>query len=133
MLLLDVKGAYDHVSSKQLLRVMRKLGIPSQILDWTKLFLENRKISLAFDGEKEEPNSIRTGIPQGSPISPILFLIYMRFLFQETKTQFPTLRIPSYVDDIAIIAKGTIQENCQILERACTLFFSWAKENEVAF
>ena len=43
--------------------------------------MSDRKIALAFDAETGPETAIEVGIPQGSPISPILFLIYIRFLF----------------------------------------------------
>ena len=77
---LDVKGAFDHVSVYQLLRICNKLGLPKSLIKWIYLFMSNRKILLAFDGETSQEIPIKIGIPQGSPISPILFLIYVRFL-----------------------------------------------------
>jgi hypothetical protein len=57
----------------------------------------------------------RNSIQQGSPVSPILFLIYIRFLFEEIKDI--RIRIPSYLDDIAILAKSeSLENNYQILE-----------------
>ena len=48
-------------------------------------------------------------------MSLILFLIYIRFLFKETNNIM--IRIPSYVDDIVILAKSeSLENNCQILE-----------------
>jgi retron-type reverse transcriptase len=77
--------------------------------------MSNKYIQLAFDGEKSEKTAIDTGIPQGSPVSPILFLIYIRFLFEETNNI--KIRIPNYLDDIAILAKSeSLENNYQILE-----------------
>jgi retron-type reverse transcriptase len=71
--------------------------------------MSNRYIQLAFDGEKTEKTAIEIGILQGSPVSPILFLIYIRFLFEEIKDI--RIRILSYLDDIAILAKLESLEN----------------------
>ena len=62
-LMLDVKGAFDHVSTNQLLKIMTKLQLPKQVQSWTKSFLEKRKAGLAFDGEKQEIQDIRIEIP----------------------------------------------------------------------
>jgi hypothetical protein len=51
---LDVKDAYNYVSIKQLLNVMKKLHLSSQILEWVKQFMKNRSIELAFDDKKQE-------------------------------------------------------------------------------
>ena len=76
-------------------------------------------MALAFDGEKKEMQSVETGIPQGSPISPILFLIYIRPLFDRLKSKFPTLSTPSYIDDMGLIYTGkTIKTNVRALKEA---------------
>ena len=77
--LLDVKGAFDYVSVYQLIHIVTRMHLP-QIISWVKCFMSQRSVSLAFDGKKHQMRQIDTGIPQGSPISLILFLIYIRFL-----------------------------------------------------
>jgi len=51
-LLLDVKGAFDHVALEQLVKILIKQKIPINLINWVKCFLQNRVIGLAFDGER---------------------------------------------------------------------------------
>ncbi|SLM36388.1 reverse transcriptase [Lasallia pustulata] len=133
-LFLDVKGAFDHVSTKQLLRIMSELQLPRQVQNWTKSFLEKRKAGLAFDGEKQRIQGIEIGILQGSPISPILFLIYIRFLFPKIKAKFPEVQKPSYIDDVALYTTGrNAEENAKVLQEVTKTVFTWAEENAVQF
>ena len=61
--------------------------------------------------------NIEVGISQESPISPILFLIYIRFLFTERKSSIDE-RILSYLDDIELVTSSkSIKENCQLLQK----------------
>src|SRR5436190_19305668 len=61
--------------------------------------------------------NIKIGIPQESPISPILFLIYIRFLFAERKSN-TNERILSYLNDIGLtVSSKFIEENCQLLQK----------------
>jgi hypothetical protein len=65
-------------------------------------------------------------------VSPILFLIYIRFLFEEIKDI--RIRIPSYLDDIAILAKlESLENNCQILENIAKKLIYWGQNNRIEF
>jgi len=122
-LFIDIKGAFDHVSKNQLLKICIDLGLPINLIRWIYSFLSNRKIKLAFDSETSQIISIYISIPQGSPISPILFLIYIRSLFDfskelgETRIILDQARYLSYMDDISItISSRSLEQNCRHLE-----------------
>ena len=51
-LFLDVKGAFDHVSSGKLVRICQDLGLPKSLIFWIISFMKDRSIQLAFDGNK---------------------------------------------------------------------------------
>ena len=117
-LFLDVKGAYDYVARKQLLKRMFELDIPSDIIRWTNSFLTERRVQLVIDGYTCQKRGIKTGIPQGSPISPILFIIYLSGVFEAIETKVPIQAI-SFVDDIGLLATGGfIKEIIQTLKLA---------------
>ena len=133
-LMMDVKGAFDHVSLEQLIRILKKLRIPENIITWVQCFLSERVMSLAFDGEKQTPKKVVTGIPQGSPISPILFLIYIRYLFPKLRAKYIGLETPSYIDDVALCIEGKDRKkNIDLLQKVAKVAFNWAESNTVKF
>jgi hypothetical protein len=128
-LFLDVKGAFDHVAKNQLLGILQKLQLPSNLVAWTSSFLSNRALRLSFDGQTEEFSRIETGIPQGSPISPILFLIYIRDLFPRISA-----KVLSYIDDVSLtVASTSLKKNIKILQREAAKIFERGAENAIQF
>ena len=87
-LLLDIKGAFDFVSINQLLNVMKNLKLSRIVIQWVKDFMTKRSVNLIFDENKSKTYYVESGIPQGSPISPILFSIYIRHLFPKVRMKF---------------------------------------------
>ena len=71
-------------------------------------------IQLSFNGKTQEKVKIETGIPQGSPISPILFMLYLYNICRlETKGAYSL----SYADDFAItVTLNSAKANCKKLE-----------------
>ncbi len=106
-LFMDVKGAFDHVSKGQLLTRMIELGVDGDLVTWTGSFLTDRKIQLVIDGHDNPEREIETGIPQGSPVSPILFLIYISGVFNKVSETSPLVTSFSFVDDLGFITSGS--------------------------
>ena len=107
-LLLDIKGAFDFVSINQLLTVIKNLKLSRIVIQWVKNFMTKRSINLIFDENISKTYYVESGIPQGSPISPILFLIYIRHLFPKIRMKF-NVHSPSFIDDVAIYVKTKLQ------------------------
>lgn len=73
----DVQGAFDSALHDQLLRRIRAHNWPSQILRWTSSFLEKQQyVKFRHSGELAEPKYLTCGVPQGSPISPLVFPLF---------------------------------------------------------
>jgi hypothetical protein len=82
LLQLDISGAFDTVNHTRLLATLREYGFPRWLVLWIRAWLADRVAILHFDGQKTQDISVTAGIPQGSPLSPILFILYIASLYR---------------------------------------------------
>ncbi len=103
MLLLDVSGAYDNVSHPRLLHNLRKRKLHPQLVGWIRSYLTKRTARLKLNEGYSEQFETTNGIPQGSPISPILYLFYAADLLEIGGNH--QVKV-GYVDDTAFLTTG---------------------------
>jgi len=77
---MDVAGAFNNVHHKRLIHNLRKRRIPLKITRWIESFLQGRSTHTSFNGTQSTSFPTPAGVPQGSPLSPILYIYYNRDL-----------------------------------------------------
>ena len=82
-LLLDVQGRFDNVDPTKLSSILKMDGIPRHLRAWIVSFLTDRSVALVFQGGPRDFLSVFMGTPQGYPLSPLLFLIYVSCFHEE--------------------------------------------------
>ena len=134
MLCLDITGAFDHVSHPRLLHILRRCGIPSRIVNWVESFLQDRQSTIQIVFEESDMQPVHSGIPQGSPVSPILFLFFTEELVRICNGIGLRSSALGFVDDINVLAWGESTEcNCAALARIHHWCQEWARKHGVAF
>ena len=77
LLLFDLSAAFDTVDHSQLIRKLEIYGFTESALKWVKSYLSDRSQRVTVSGELSSSHLVNKGTPQGSRISPILFLVLM--------------------------------------------------------
>ena len=73
---MDVAGAFNNVHHERLIHNLKKRRLPTSIAKWIRSFLQKRSTQLLFNGTKSQSIPTPAGIPQGSPLSLLLYMYY---------------------------------------------------------
>src|SRR6202008_3826887 len=103
LLALDVQKVFNNVSHRRLIHNLRKRRVPERIIGWIYSFLSDRSTSIRLQDFESGTEEIDLGIPQGSPISPILYLFYNADLLEECKDVSLSVTPLGFVDDISLL------------------------------
>ena len=77
MVFLDFSKAFDTVPHKRLLAKLESYGISNQVVSWVRSFLSNWTQHVVVDGIRSSSANDFSGVPQGSVLGPLLFLLYI--------------------------------------------------------
>ena len=133
MLQLDLEGALDNVHHGWLVATLEEQGWPPWTTKWVNSFLHDRKATLSLDDWESKPYSVPAGVPQGSPISPLLFILFKTPLFTRIRSV-KGIGTVGFADDTNIVALGkTSADCCAPLEEGWQICDQWARRRGMRF
>ena len=126
LLLIDFSKAFDMVSHDILLHKLKHYGIRGIAHDWFRSYLENRSQYVSIDGKSSTTQRLKYGVPQGSILGPLLFIIYINDMPEINKL----VKFILYADDAnIIITADTLAEIEVLFEQLSTALVSWVSNN----
>jgi len=104
---LDLKRAFEMIDRSILIRNLQRYDLRAAVLEWFNCYLENRSQRVKFNGVLSEPIDVNFGVPQGSVLGPLLFLLYINDI-TEAMTADCSIRLFAY--DVLIYATGSSRQ-----------------------
>lgn len=126
---LDFSKAFDKVDFAVTIEKLMRLGIRGKIVTWIRSFLTDRYQSVIVNGKFSHPCEVRSGVPQGSVLGPLLFLILIGDIDQNVASSF----VSSFADDTRIGKPINSAEDAKLLQKDLESIYAWAKQNNMQF
>ena len=126
---LDASAAFDRVWHSGLLYKLRSKGITGNLYDWFHSYLSDRYQRVVIKGQYSEWIKIQAGVPQGSILGPLLFLIYIDDIIDDIESE-----IFLFADDTSLLEKITNPAlSFNKINRDLTKLHNWSKQWLVNF
>ena len=125
---LDFQKAFDKVPHQRLLLKLKAHGIGDSITDWIEQWLTDRRQRVVVDGEVSNWKSVLSGVPQGSVLGPILFLIYINDLDDSI-----TSNVLKFADDTKLFRKVNTDGDKQHLQNDLDRLVKWFEKWQMLF
>ena len=125
---LDFQKAFDKVPHQRLLLKLKAHGIGDSITDWIEQWLTDRRQRVVVDGEVSNWKSVLSGVPQGSVLGPILFLIYINDLDDSI-----TSNVLKFADETKLFRKVNTDGDKQHLQNDLDRLVKWSEKWQMLF
>ena len=126
---LDFRKAFDKVSHRRLLyKLLHQMGINSTLLNWIASFLSERKQRVKVNNSFSSWAPVTSGVPQGSVLGPLLFVVFINDLPSVIKTN-----CKLFADDSKIYGKVEHEEDQLILQDDLDACYKWARDWKMTF
>ena len=126
---LDISAAFDKVWHKGLLAKLKQIGVTGKLLNLLESYLSNRKQRVVIDGIYSDQVSVTSGVPQGSRLGPLLFIIYINDILNELECEGLL-----FADDTSLTTWGEDANNATAtINRDLERILEWSKIWKVIF
>ena len=125
---LDFAKAFDKVPHKRLVKKLYAYGIQGRLLHWIANWLKDRRQRVKIKGKNSSWIDVTSGVPQGSVLGPLLFVIYIDDIDNGIVS-----KISKFADDTKLCAKVNNEEEAKILKEDLVKLFQWSEDWQMFF
>ena len=126
---LDYSKAFDVVDHHILLRKLKSKGITGKIGIWISNFISNRKQAVVVNQHKSRYETVLSGVPQGSVLGPILFLLMISDIDEKVLNS----TLSSFADDTKVSHIINLRQDCDDLQNSLDTICKWSDDNNLNF
>ena len=123
----DLSKAFDMVNHSTLLTKLSRIGLSPIYIKWFTSYLDNRTFQVKFSKTYSTVGIIKNGIPQGSPLGPLLFNIFINDLCTTVSHSIPVL----YADDLKLLGKIESNTDIQNIQKDIKMVEKWCENNKM--
>ena len=134
ILFLDFEKAFDSVYIPRLITKLSKFSINGNLLKLLNTFLVQRSVKLRVNGATGISRLVNLfGLPQGSVLSPFLFILYISDMFESTPNELRNLvNCYKFADDGSLVTFHKEPAECyKLMQKVCDYLGKWCKENKL--
>lgn len=129
VVLLDFSKAFDKVPHMRLLHKLQYYGVRNNALSWIRSFLSGRSQQVVLEGARSSSAAVRSGVPQGTVLGPLLFLAYINDLPDVVKSS----NVRLFADDSSLFRKIHTQQDKDLLQKDLTHLEDWENTWQMSF
>ena len=118
----DIRKAFDSVPHRPLVHKLEELGVDKYLLKWISNYLAERKQQVVVSGETSSALPVASGVPQGSVLGPLLFIIYVDGVESVTLSDGTVVM---FADDMVLYRPIRSHEDYLLLQRDVNAIASW--------
>ena len=121
----DISKAFDKINHRILLGKLSALGFSDLMVKFFSSYLSGRRNFVLYNGFKSDCYTATSGVPQGSTLGPLFFLIYINDVVDVIENS----KILIFADDVKLYLKINCVEDCQLLQNDIDKIQSWCSLN----
>ena len=127
ILYLDFSKAFDKVCHQTLLRKLEGYNIKGKVLKWIESFLSDRYQKVVVQGVHSEPEKVKSGVPQGTVLGPVLFILYINNITEVIRNSACKI----FADDSKLVKCIKNEEDKEMLLADLQAVMDWADINKM--